>query len=649
MRTPVAGIAARVAAWAVLAVAASGCAGEETIAITLARVAPPGAEDCGAPADARTLIVTALGEHPPSGATAFAPDLTVGGALRVPVSTRVVAIEVLGAAGVLRTVGRTAPFEVAELDDGASLAIAMAPPRGFCPVGPMAEARIAPLVAPAAGGVLVAGGAGARRVEWYDPARGAFEDLGEALYGGSNTGLIGASMTALDDGRVVVAGGARPAFQLFDPETMRFGSALLLEEARARHAAVALADGRVLLAGGCAELDAEGACVPGTALASSMILDVDRAELTSGPPLLAPRIDALAIREPGGGVLLVGGHDGDGQAHRAGERIDVAAGVAEPVADLAALVAAPLVSGSALAISDEGGLSMLAPGATAVAPLGFAPQLASVTASSLEDGRVLVIGGGVAALVAPGTGRVADLADAPGAAQAAARWDHAATRLPDGSVLVVGGRDEHGAGRDDAQLFRPDLTGPFTSGAAIAFGSRELAEQVVPRDAARAEFLAASGQVPAHLRVVSSGDGAHGLATEWAVVAGPRFSAPKLELRLGADDGAAVLLAFRDPERRWELRLREGQAPELWQLEGAEALRARGCDATPVPQGALGSASRTEPIAVEVSGAGLRARAGGEEVLACAEVRELPFGHVGVAPLGADGAAVRIDALLVER
>ena len=642
----------RLAAYALvmISVLALACEGERSVAVSLARVVPPGAETCGAPADARTLIVTALGDHPPSGGTAFAPDLAAGGSLRVPASTRVVAVELLGAGGSLRAVGRTAPFVADALEGGAALPVAMAPPRGFCPVGELAEPRIRPLAAPAAGGVLVAGGRDAAAgVEWYDPARGRFEELDAALYAGSEAGLEGATMTSLADGRVVVAGGAQPAYQIFDPDAMAFGSALLMGETRARHAAVALGDGRLLLAGGCQELGPQGECDEDGLHTSTVILDVDRGELSPGPALAAPRLDGIALKESRDAVLLVGGYDADGEPIAGGERLDLSARASEDVDDLAAVAAAPLASGSVLAIAADGALAMLSPGASAAAPAGEGAARQGGTATALDDGRILVLGGGEAGLLAPGTGRVADLADAPGAELAVARTDHAAVKLPDGSVLVFGGQGAGGEALADAHLFRPDLTGPYTSGVAIAFGERDLAEQVVPRDTSRADFLAASGDVPAHLRLESAGEVDAGAPTQWGIVGGPRFAAPKLEARVGTDDGVAVLVGFRDPEARWDVRLREGEPAELWQIEAGEALRERDCSPAPVPEGALGSIASPALVSIEVGAAGLVVRAGGDDVLICPDLRATPFGHVGVAPLGDDGAALRIDSLLVER
>ena len=49
--------------------AALGCGGTEERAIRLERIAPGAGPDCGAPADARTILIRALGDFPASEAT----------------------------------------------------------------------------------------------------------------------------------------------------------------------------------------------------------------------------------------------------------------------------------------------------------------------------------------------------------------------------------------------------------------------------------------------------------------------------------------------------------------------------------------------------------------------------------------------------
>ncbi|HXW84187.1 MAG TPA: hypothetical protein VEJ86_07265, partial [Candidatus Binataceae bacterium] len=85
----------------------------------------------------------------------------------------------------------------------------------------------------------------------YDPKTGVF-----ARTGNLNIGRFGQTATLLEDGRVLIAGGAGDdstdpvTAELFDPVTKRFMLAGKLLSPRTNHSAALLADGRVLIAGG---------------------------------------------------------------------------------------------------------------------------------------------------------------------------------------------------------------------------------------------------------------------------------------------------------------------------------------------------------------------------------------------------------------
>lgn len=63
---------ARLALVAAGALVATGCGEGERRVVRLERIRPAADPDCGAPADARTLVVTALGDFPATEATARA-------------------------------------------------------------------------------------------------------------------------------------------------------------------------------------------------------------------------------------------------------------------------------------------------------------------------------------------------------------------------------------------------------------------------------------------------------------------------------------------------------------------------------------------------------------------------------------------------
>ena len=650
----------------VAAVALLGaCAGDEPLVIRLARVAPPADPDCGAPGDARTLLVRALGDFPATESTVRSVPVEEGALALdgLPPDTVSLEVEVLGFGGALRAVGRTAPFELTALDDGAAVPIFMAPLRGACPTGPPAARRVGPLLARAGAGALVAGGldpdgAPVHALELYDPATGELLALGETSYGADlPAGLVGASMTALPDGRVVIAGGGATAFQLFDPAAGPAGldGPRFLREARAHHAAVALGADRLLLAGGCARLEG-AACAGGTALATTAILAVDTGELTTGPPLARLRIGGAAHLEPDGRVLLVGGTDPSGAPVLDAERIDPARASASEIVAGVGHASAPLASGAILAGFAPPGApasdlaAVVPPGAREASPVDGGAPRAGAVAVVLEPGPVLIVGGaapgGDAGMLMPARGALDPLPGPLGDLTG-----HAAVALDDGAVLVVGGLT--GAGEPGgAWIFRPELLGPFTGGLAVTFATASSSAALVPRDPARGQLIAAGGDRPAHIRITADAAGPAGSAAEWAVLAGPRFAGVVLEASVAAEaGGAGALLWFRGPRDHALVALEPGRDARLLLVEGGEVRTAGGCEAQEIAARDLAPPERGagHELAVVAEGGELRASIGGREVLRC-EIDGEPAGRglVGIAPLGA-GSALRVDLLSASR
>lgn len=651
------------------------------------RVVPDADPACGAPADGRTLVLTALGDFPASEVVVWSRRIDDSGPFSIdsfPDATRVLRVEVLGDAGTLRATGKSAPFVFDELEDGEQVTVFMAPPRGLCATGPPAYARAAPLVARAGDQVLVAGGLGADDtpvipIERYQPSTGAFVATDLAHYGTGEHGLVGASLTSvrvapepgaathpgLDDQptHILLAGGATPAYQVYDAATETLSSQFFLEPARAYHAAVALDDqGRVLLAGGCSPLTDDHRCQPSSAELTTTIVDVARGQFSRGPTLARPRIRGTAVREGHDSILLVGGIDDQGFPVLDIERIHPSGAPGELLSG-AGGAAVGLQSGSTLfgtgypGGAADASLAFVPARAQASSPVAGAPwPLSQASTTALQDGRVLMLG--VApdgrsqlGLYQPASGDVAVLdtsrvSSLPGA-------EHGAVLFADGTVLVVGGRPEGGgAARAAAWIVRPDLIGPYASDMFLSFGAPDLFEPLIPRDPQRHETVAAAGPVPAH-RVLRAGAGAGALPAEWLVVAGPIFTQGRLSARVRSLGGGVALMAgFRAADEYLAVVLAPGQP--------ATAYRVHHGTATPVSecQGQVISASDLAPdepalsveIALELGGYSLRATLADDAVLTCTDLDDpVVQGYVGIGVVGVEDAGLRIDLLAVNR
>ena len=337
------------------------------------------------------------------------------------------------------------------------------------------------------GRVLVAGGRGftgfTTTTERFDPATGTWTPTNPM-----NAGRIVHTATLLPDGRVLVVGGfgaggfgltAGTPAEIFNPATgsWTLTAPLPLNEGRAHHTATLLRDGRVLVVGG--EVGFAGS---GTLRRSAWIFNPATEAWTATGNLNTARSRHTATRLPDGRVLVTGGSgDPTGSAIASVEIFDPATGswtLTAPMNERRILHTANLLSdGRVLAVGGLIGIGasdpMLAradlfdPATKTWTPIGDLNEArANHSATLLPDGHVLVAGGraapsstlpeiGSAELLDPAKGSWTDSGDLD-----EARARHTATLLPDGQVLVAGGQSGPAGG--SAERFDP-VTGTWTA------------------------------------------------------------------------------------------------------------------------------------------------------------------------------------------
>jgi len=293
----------------------------------------------------------------------------------------------------------------------------------------------------------------------------------------------GHTATLLLDGRVLIAGGTADVAhdaELFVPASGSFApiSGAMLQ-VRTGHCSVPLQDGRVLVAGGG---DANG-----NLFKTAELFDPVIQGFTATGDLNLARTGATATPLPNGKVLIAGGQDSRGAVLSSAELYDPSTGTFTLTGNMrfarARHTATLLPSGKVLLvgnISVTGSAELYDPTSSLFSATGALVQArAHHTATLLPNGKVLVLGGThIAAPVGGGAPRApvsldsAEIYDpAKGSFQTAgkllaARDSHSATLLPNGTVLVAGGYSHGFDG--DAQpewttMFVAELFDPATS------------------------------------------------------------------------------------------------------------------------------------------------------------------------------------------
>ncbi len=356
------------------------------------------------------------------------------------------------------------------------------------------------------GRVLVVGGRGIdgtvelASVELYDPKKNKW-----AVAKPLPAGRSGHTATLLADGRVLVVGGttheagaegsrfvALASVELYDPKAGTWKAGAPMAQARNWHTATLLDDGRVLVTGGAREQKSH--------LATTELYDAAKDAWTAGPPLKQSRCLHQAAKLTDGSVVVVGGRSNQetrlpspampdaGLAQRPHGESKTTTGFGAPIASAErwspggsgwglmpepvdprqrhTLVALPQGSAMVLGGSTRTGLTNLAElwtpdagpaGAWVTPEHSLSMGLGSHSATALAGGDVVVIGGEPPNSV--------DTSRAQRYEAAAQRWclagelvssrkQHTATLLDTGKVLVVGGVSA-GISEPTAELWEP--------------------------------------------------------------------------------------------------------------------------------------------------------------------------------------------------
>lgn len=146
--------------------------------------------------------------------------------------------------------------------------------------------------------------------ERYVPETQSFELLPNAMLAPRTVHTA----TLLDDGRILIAGGADindnvlASCEIFDPATGTSTAVASMSTARTQHSATKLLDGRVLVIGGSALFDLDDPIGSlGEAKATSEIYDPNTNSWSPGPSLPQPTIGHTATLLGSGNVLVAGG------------------------------------------------------------------------------------------------------------------------------------------------------------------------------------------------------------------------------------------------------------------------------------------------------------------------------------------------------
>jgi len=308
------------------------------------------------------------------------------------------------------------------------------------------------------GKVLVTGGANGSTdptAELYDPATGTFSptagNMTEARSGHTATLLKLSGPAAANYGKVLIVGSVDTSAELYDPASSTFAATGSMHHARTSPTATLLNTGKVLIVGGnatagdlVAELyDPTSGTFSDTGSTTVLRNGHTATLLLNGQVLIAGDGQTAELYDPASGTFTA----------TAGEMTESRTG---HTATLLGTAANTVQNGYVLIIGTDRSAELYTPGTQTFARIGSLPSLAAFTgyrnsASLRDDGTVLAAGGATvarcggwggasrngAALFAPESDgfTATGLLNTP-------RDTHTATVLQDGTILVVGGKQE---------------------------------------------------------------------------------------------------------------------------------------------------------------------------------------------------------------
>lgn len=322
------------------------------------------------------------------------------------------------------------------------------------------------------GRVLITGGfeyMALESAEIYDPATQTFSATGSM-----SRARTGHTATLLPDGRVLIVGGddinpLSSTAEIYDPKTGTFSTTGSLQRRRSRHSATLLHDGRVLVAGGY-----------GSIVYNGEIYDPATGTWTTTGSTQEPRNGHTATLLDDGRVLLVGGSNESTAAFRSAELYDPVTGLFTATASMQTPrrghTATLLSDGTVVIIGGFDGttgsvanVERYDPARNIFIAAGTMIEARELPATALlADGTILVVGGTLKESSAELYDPVTRTSDDTSRKLKGQRFDHTATLLPNGTVLIVGGIDyttNSSHTLADAALYEPETRSFSTTGA----------------------------------------------------------------------------------------------------------------------------------------------------------------------------------------